>query len=46
MKTRSFVQFTAPSALLMLALLALPLVMTFWLSVRNCAPELELVVVT
>ena len=43
MKTRSFLQFTAPSVLLMLALLALPLVMTFWLSVRNCAPELELV---
>ncbi len=46
MKTRSFVQFTAPSVILMLALLALPLLMTFWLSVRNCAPELELVVVT
>ena len=46
MKTRSFVQFTAPSVVVMLALLALPLVMTFWLSVRNCAPELELVVVT
>ena len=46
MKTRSFVQFTAPSVVLMLALLALPLVMTFWLSVHNCAPELELVVVT
>ena len=46
MKTRSFAQFTAPSVVLMLALLALPLLMTFWLSVRNCAPELELVVVT
>ena len=46
MKTRSFVQFTAPSVVLMLALLALPLLMTFWLSVRNCAPELELAVVT
>ena len=43
MKIRSFIHFTAPSVLLMLALLALPLVMTFWLSVRNCAPELELV---
>lgn len=43
MKTRSFIQFTAPSVALMLALLALPLVMTFWLSVRNCAPELELI---
>jgi multiple sugar transport system permease protein len=46
MKTRSFVQFTAPSVVLMLVLLALPLVMTFWLSVRSCAPQLELVVVT
>ena len=46
MKPRSFVQFTAPSVVLMLALLALPLLMTFWLSVRNCVPELELVVVT
>ena len=43
MKTRSFMQFAAPSVLLMLALLALPLVMTFWLSVRNCTPELALV---
>ena len=43
MKTRSFVQFTAPSVLLMVALLALPLLMTFWLSVRNCAPEMVLV---
>ena len=43
MKTRSFIQFTVPSVVLMLALLALPLGMTFWLSVRNCAPELELV---
>ena len=39
MKGRSFVQFTAPSLLLMLGLLALPLLMTFWLSVRNCTPE-------
>ncbi len=45
MKTRSFIHFTAPSVVLMLGLLALPLVMTFWLSVRNCAPELELVTV-
>ena len=43
MKTRSFLQFAAPSVLLMLALLALPLAMTFWLSVRNCTPELALV---
>jgi multiple sugar transport system permease protein len=45
MKLRSFVQFTAPSVLLMLALLALPLAMTFWLSVRNCTADLELVTV-
>ena len=45
MKGRSFVQFTAPSVLLMLGLLALPLLMTFWLSVRNCTPELALATV-
>ena len=42
MKGRSFAQFTAPSLLLMLGLLALPLLMTFWLSVRNCTPDLVL----
>ena len=36
MKTRSFLQFVAPSVLLMLALLAVPLLMTLWLSVRSC----------
>ena len=35
MKLKSFMQFTSPSVLLMLALLALPLAMTFWLSVRD-----------
>ena len=45
MKARSFIQFTAPSVLLMLGLLALPLLMTFWLSVHNCALDLELVTV-
>jgi multiple sugar transport system permease protein len=45
MRLRSFMQFTAPSVLLMLALLALPLAMTFWLSVRNCTADLELVTV-
>ena len=45
MRLRSFVQFVAPSVALMLALLALPLAMTVWLSVRNCAPDLELVTV-
>jgi len=42
-KLRSFAGFVAPSVLLMLALLALPLVMTVVLSVRNCALDLELV---
>ena len=45
MKARSFIHFAAPSVLLMLALLALPLLMTAWLSVRHCAPELELATV-
>ena len=45
MKLKSFMQFTSPSVLLMLALLALPLAMTFWLSVRNCTADLELVTV-
>jgi multiple sugar transport system permease protein len=44
-KTRSFLQFVAPSALLMVVLLALPLVLTLWLSVRSCAPVLELATV-
>ncbi len=43
MKLRSFVGFVAPSVLLMLALLALPMVMTVLLSVRNCALQMELV---
>ena len=45
MKLRSFVGFVAPSVLLMLALLALPMVMTVLLSVRNCALQMELVTV-
>ena len=45
MKARSFASFVAPSVLLMVLLLALPLVMTLWLSVHNCALELELVTV-
>ena len=45
MKRRSFLQFAGPSVLLMLALLALPMAMTLWLSVRNCTPVLELVTV-
>ena len=45
MKLRHFVQFTAPSVALMLLLLALPLAVTLWLSLRSCVPELELVTV-
>ena len=45
MKLRHFLQFVAPSAVLMLALLALPLCVTLWLSLRSCVPELELVTV-
>jgi multiple sugar transport system permease protein len=45
MKRKSFLQFSAPSLLLMLALLAFPMVMTLWLSVRNCTPQLALVTV-
>lgn len=43
MKTRSFLQFVGPSVALMLLLLAAPLVITFYLSVRNCALEMEMV---
>jgi multiple sugar transport system permease protein len=45
MKRAAFLRFAAPSIVLMLLLLALPLVMTLWLSVRHCTPELELVTV-
>jgi multiple sugar transport system permease protein len=45
LKTRSFIGFSAPSVLMMLLLLAVPLVMTLWLSVRSCAPDLQLVTV-
>ena len=43
MKTKSFMQFVGPSVALMVLLLAVPLVTTFYLSVRNCAMEMELV---
>ena len=46
MKLRSFVGFSLPSVGLMLLLLALPMVMTAWLSVRNCAFDMQLVTVT
>lgn len=45
MKRASFLRFSAPSIALMLLLLALPMAMTLWLSVRTCTPELELVTV-
>lgn len=45
MKTRTFFRFAGPSVALMLALMALPLAITFYLSVRNCAVEMELVTV-
>jgi multiple sugar transport system permease protein len=43
MKLRSFLGFSAPSVALMLLLLALPMVMTFWLSTRTCVFDMELV---
>ncbi len=43
MKTKSFLQFVAPSVALMLLLLAAPLLITFYLSVRNCSMEMEMV---
>ncbi len=45
MKRKSFLQFAGPSVLLMLALLAFPLAMTLWLSVRSCNPQMELATV-
>ena len=46
MKTRNFLQFVGPSVALMLGLMALPLVITFYLSMRNCALEMETVTVS
>ena len=43
MKTKSFIQFVAPSVALMVLLLAAPLLITFYLSVRNCSMEMEMV---
>ncbi len=45
MKTRTFLQFVGPSVALMLGLMALPLAITFYLSVHNCAMEMETVTV-
>jgi multiple sugar transport system permease protein len=43
LKTKTFARFVAPSVLLMLALMAAPLIVTFYLSVRNCVPDMETV---
>lgn len=43
MKTKSFLQFVGPSVAMMLLLLAIPMATTFYLSVRNCALEMEVV---
>ena len=45
MKLRSFLGFSLPSVAMMLLLLALPMLMTAWLSVRNCALDMRLVTV-
>jgi multiple sugar transport system permease protein len=45
MKTSTFARFVAPSVLLMLSLLAMPLAVTFYLSVRNCTFDMETVTV-
>jgi multiple sugar transport system permease protein len=42
----TFLRFAGPSAALMLLLLALPLALTFYLSVRSCALQMEVVTVT
>ena len=43
MKTRSFLQFVGPSVVMMLLLLAVPMATTFFLSVRNCTLDMEMV---
>ena len=43
MKTKTFFQFIGPSLALMLMLMAAPLVLTGYLSVRNCSLQMELV---
>ena len=43
MKIRTFLQFAAPSVVLMILLLAVPLLSSFYLSVRNCAFQMETV---
>ena len=43
MKSKTFFQFIGPSLALMLVLMAAPLVLTGYLSVRNCSLQMELV---
>ena len=43
MKTKSFLQFVGPSVAMMMMLLAAPLVITFYLSMNNCAMQMEIV---
>ena len=43
MKTKSFLQFVGPSVVMMLLLLAIPMATTLYLSLRNCALEMEVV---
>ncbi len=43
MKTKSFLQFVGPSVAMMVLLLAIPMATTLYLSVRNCALEMEVV---
>lgn len=46
MKRRTFLQFVSPSVGLMLGLMAIPLLITLFLSTRNCALEMDTVTVT
>lgn len=46
MRFTTFLRFVAPSAALMVLLLAVPLAVTFYLSVRNCTMQMEVVTVT
>ena len=46
MRFSTFLRFVGPSVALMLLLLALPLAVTFYLSVRSCALQMEVVTVT
>ena len=45
MKLRTFLQFVSPSVALMIGLMAVPLAITFFLSMRNCVMDMEVVTV-